>query len=107
MAGISLVQANLASFPVESALYGLFLLLSIISLLSSLQYARHAVVPANHYKYNKLRIFDPALRALKRPIFVGGVAIVLTVSGVCTSLSLGQSQPGNLTYFVALALRGH
>ncbi|KAJ8092339.1 hypothetical protein PM082_023942 [Marasmius tenuissimus] len=104
MAGISLVQANLASFPVESALYGLFLLLSIISLLASFKYARHTV-PVSHYKYSKLRLFDPVLQALRRPIFVGGIAIVMTVSGhwLCGIIRLfdALTQSGNAEAYYA------
>ncbi|KAK1218395.1 hypothetical protein PQX77_018918 [Marasmius sp. AFHP31] len=104
MAGISLVQANLASFPVESALYGLFLLLSVISLLASFKYARHTV-PVSHYKYNKLRLFDPVLQALRRPIFVGGIAIVMTVSGhwLCGIIRLfdALTQSGNAEAYYA------
>ncbi|KAL0059271.1 hypothetical protein AAF712_013995 [Marasmius tenuissimus] len=78
---VGLIQANLASIALESSLYGFYLLLSIISLVGSIKYAE-PIVPPSHYRRTTIWSFiSSRLQVLKRPIFVGGLLIVASVTG--------------------------
>ncbi|KAJ8092338.1 hypothetical protein PM082_023941 [Marasmius tenuissimus] len=78
---VGLVQANLASVALESSLYGFFLLLSVISLVGSIKYAEPTIPPSQYKRNTFWMFFSSILRVLKRPIFVGGLLIVMTVTG--------------------------
>ncbi|KAK1227825.1 hypothetical protein PQX77_009160, partial [Marasmius sp. AFHP31] len=87
---ISLVSANLASVVIESALYGVFLLLSALSLYAILKTDGRS---APQYGYNSssgVVTFASFQRTIKRPPFIGGLAMIGTVTGhwVCSFIRL-------------------
>ncbi|KAL0569374.1 hypothetical protein V5O48_012592 [Marasmius crinis-equi] len=66
---VDLIEASLASLPIESVLFGLFLLLATISLYVISQHEKNK----KGYGYNKSNGF---VLALKNPIFVGGIILL-------------------------------
>ncbi|KAJ8093199.1 hypothetical protein PM082_020684 [Marasmius tenuissimus] len=80
MGVIDIHDAIVAAAILESALYGFFLLLSFISLYAMLQLGRRAA-PTAHYPGCTVPGLSPCTwYAIKRPMFIGGFSIMMTVS---------------------------
>ncbi|KAJ8091904.1 hypothetical protein PM082_024137 [Marasmius tenuissimus] len=87
---VPLVSNNLASIVIESALYGIFLLLSVLSVYAILKTDGRLTHPSGHFGNSKLVTFASFRRTLKRPMFMGGIALIGTVTGhwVCGIIRL-------------------
>ncbi|KAJ8089726.1 hypothetical protein PM082_014994 [Marasmius tenuissimus] len=87
---ISLISANLASIVIESALYGVFLLLSALSVYAILKTDGRSAPQYGHNSSSGLVTFASFRRTIKRPLFIGGLAMIGTVTGhwVCSSIRL-------------------
>ncbi|KAL0063332.1 hypothetical protein AAF712_009827 [Marasmius tenuissimus] len=79
---VDVVSANLASVAVEGSLYGFFLLLSIISLVGTTKHAEPTMVPPQYRQNTVSSFLISAPRVLKRPIFTGGLLLMMVVTGV-------------------------
>jgi len=77
---IPLVSANLATVPIESALFGFFLLLSAISTYAMVK-ADGRNTPRYGHTANSVSSVSLA-RTFKRPTFIIAVALIGTVTGV-------------------------
>ncbi|KAK1218240.1 hypothetical protein PQX77_014613 [Marasmius sp. AFHP31] len=104
MGDIGIQDAIVAGIILESTLYGLFLLLSFISLYAMLQHGRR-FAPTTQYGWTMPGLSRPTWYALKRPMFLGGFAIMVTVSGhwISSIVQLFQAfhHPGGVEAFVA------
>ncbi|KAJ8089699.1 hypothetical protein PM082_014962 [Marasmius tenuissimus] len=87
---VPLVAANLASMVIEPILYGFFLLLSGLSVYAILKTDGESTPQHGRNLSSGVVTFASLRRTIKRPLFVGGLAMIGTVTAhlICSSIRL-------------------